>query len=184
MTTAPTQRPDQLIAGDTWRWTRDLADYPAGTWTLTYYFENKDGIYSKSATASGTTQSISIDAATTATYKPGRYRVFARATDGTTTETVASETGWLDILPDYTAAGNYDHRSWAGRVLDALKATYEGTASMDQLSMSVSGRSISRMSKAELRQEIEAFERRVQREADAEAISQGSPAKNRLLARG
>lgn len=184
MTTAPTIRPEQLIAGDTWRWTRDLADYPAGTWELTYYFENKDHVYSAAATASGTTQSVSIAAATTAGYAPGRYRVYARAIYGSLVESVASETGWLDVLPDFAAAGTKDHRSWNQRVLDALKATYEGTASSDQLSMSIAGRSLSRMSKADLREEIEAFERKVQRELDAEAINLGRPAKNRLLVRG
>ena len=184
MTTIPTVRPAQLVAGDTWRWTRDLADYPAGTWTLTYYFENKDKVISAAAAASGTTHSISVAGATTAGYPPGRYRVYARVTDGTIIETVPSETGWLDVLPDYAAAGVMDHRSWAQRTLDALRAAYEGRADTDQLSTSINGRAISRMSKRELREEIEALERRVQREIDAEAINQGQPAKNRLLVRG
>ncbi len=180
--TVPTQRPDQLTAGDTWRWTRELADYPAGTWTLTYYFENGDAVISAAASASGTTHSVTVTAATTAGYAPGRYRVFARVTDGTVTET--TEAGWLDVLPDYAAAGKLDHRGWARRVLDALQAAYEGGADSDQLAMTIGGRSISRMSKAELRAEIEAFERRVQRELDADAINNGKPARNRLLVRG
>lgn len=182
--TIPTKRPDQLAAGDTWRWTRDFADYPAGTWTLTYYLENRDGVVSFAATASGATHSVTVAAGTTAAYKPGRFRVYARVTNGSVVETVPDETGWLDVLPDYAAAGALDHRSWAQRVLDALKAAYEGRASEDQLAMSLGGRSISRMSKADLRTEIEAFERRVQRELDAEAINQGRPARNRLLVRG
>lgn len=182
--TIPTARPEQLVAGDTWRWTRDLADYPAGTWTLTYYFENKDAVYSAVASASGTTHSITVAAATTAAYKPGRYRAYARVTDGSVIETVVSETGWLDILPDFAAAGKMDHRSWAQRTLDALKAAYEGRADTDQLNTSIGGRSIGRMSKKELREEIEALERKVQRELDAEAINQGQPAGNRILVRG
>lgn len=184
MTTIPIARPAQLVAGDTWRWTRDLADYPAGTWTLTYYFENKDQVISALASASGTTHSVSVPAATTVGYKPGRYRVYARVTDGTIVETVSIETGWLDVLPNYGAAGVMDHRSWAQRSLDALRAAYEGRADTDQLSTSINGRAISRMSKKELREEIEAFERRVQRELDAEALNEGRPVKNRLLVRG
>ena len=184
MTTIPTARPEQLIAGDTWRWTRDLADYPAGTWTLTYYFENKDAVYSAAASASGSTHSIAVVAATTVSYKPGRYRVYARVTDGSIVETVPSETGWLDLLPNYGADGVLDHRSWAQRTLDALRAAYEGRADTDQLNTSIAGRSIGHMTKKELREEIEAFERKVQRELDAEAINQGRPAGNRILVRG
>lgn len=182
----PTARPDKLTAGDTWQWTRELADHPAGTWSLVYYLENKDATIAITATQDGssTRHAVLVAAATTVGYKPGRYRVFARATSAGVVHSVVEETGFIDVLPDYSLAGTMDHRSWAQRVLDALRAAYEGRADSDQLSTSVNGRAISRMTKKELREEIEAFERRVQREADAAAINEGQASGNRILVRG
>lgn len=150
MTDIAEQVPNELTAGDSWVWTRDLSDYPAGTWTLSYVFKNAESSFSATASASGTTHSISIAAATTAGYKAGRYKWFARVTYGSTTTTI--EDGWLDVLPDPSVAGQYDYRSWARRALDAIEATLEGRASSDQLAMSIAGRSISRIPLGELTQ--------------------------------
>jgi len=142
--------PSEFIAGDTWRWTRDFADYPAGTWTVTYYFENAAQTFNVAGVADGTSHDFTIAAATTADYKAGRYFWSARATDGSVVETITDENGWLEVKTDPAAAGTRDRRSWARRVLDALEATLEGRASTDQMSMSLAGRSISRMSPSEL----------------------------------
>lgn len=142
MSDIPENVPAELIAGDTWRWTRDLSDFPAGTWTLTYYFENKDGVFPVVASASGTTHSVTIAAGTSATYKAGRYRWRARAVGGGITETV--EDGWLDVLIDPAAAGKADVRSWSRRTLDALEAFLEGNATTAQQSMTIQGRALSR----------------------------------------
>lgn len=150
MVTIATSVPTELIAGDTWRWVRDLADYPAGTWTLTYYFENKDGSFSAVATADGSTHSVTVAAATTAAYKSGRYRWRARAVSSGIAETV--EAGWLDVRIDPAATGNQDVRSWARRTLEAIEAFLEGNATTAQASLSIAGRSISRWSLPELRQ--------------------------------
>ena len=39
----PENEPDTLRAGDTWKWTRTLADYPASAWTLKYRFKSAAG---------------------------------------------------------------------------------------------------------------------------------------------
>lgn len=140
--------PTTIHAGDTWEWTRTEAEYPAGTWSLTYHLRNASAAYNVTATADGTTHSVSVPAATTATYKPGRYDWIARVTDGTDTFTV--DTGSLTILPNLGATGAQDGRSYERRVLDAIEAVLEGRASHDQASYSIGNRSLSRMSIAEL----------------------------------
>jgi len=144
----PEQVPPQFVAGDLWQWTREFPDYPAGTWTLTYYFENKDQAFSAAGSASGTTHSFSIAAATTAGYKPGRYKYRARAVNGSSIYTV--DEGYAEVTRDPAAVGFSDTRSWARRTLEALEATLEGKASGDQLSMSIAGRSIARLQPKEL----------------------------------
>lgn len=146
----PTKVPAEFIAGDTWRWTRDLADYPAGTWTATAYFENKDGVFQIAGITDGTAHSFTIAAATTTTYKPGRYGWRLRVTDGTTTTTV--ESGTVEVLVDPAKAGKTDTRSWARRTLEAIEAFLEGNATTAQQSVTIQGRSIGRWSLAELTQ--------------------------------
>jgi hypothetical protein len=142
--------PKNLVAGDTWRWLRSFSDYPAPTWTVTYYFENSTKAFSVDATASGADHSVTIAAATSAQYPPGRYRWAARAASGGVAETIEGEFGWLEVAPNPAASGTRDHRSWARRTLDALEATLEGKATSDQLAMSINGRSISRIPLPEL----------------------------------
>jgi hypothetical protein len=144
------QVPTSVISGDTWRFTLEFADYPAPTWDLTFYAENKDSTFSQAAVDSGSNHAFVIDAANTALIKDGKYKWMIRATDGAIVETISS--GWIDVVVNPAAAGNKDRRSWARRTLDALEATLEGRASSDQIAMSVGGRSISRMSLAELRE--------------------------------
>jgi hypothetical protein len=140
--------PSQLIAGDLWQWTRELSDYPAGTWTLTYYFSNKDQSFSVAGTPAGVVHGFSIAAATTAGYKAGRYKYSGRVVNGASSFTI--EEGWLEVAANPAASGNRDVRSFARRTLDAIEATLEGRATSDQLAMSVNGRSISRIPLEEL----------------------------------
>lgn len=140
--------PSELIVGDSWVWTESLSDYPASTWTLTFYFVNADDTFSVVASASDDDYAISVTPATTAALTAGRYRWTARVTDGTDVYTV--EQGWSDVKADPTAA--QDARSQARITLDAVEATLQGRATSDQLSMSINGRSISRISISELRQ--------------------------------
>jgi hypothetical protein len=141
--------PDELIAGDTWRWTRDLGDYPSASWTVTTYFENATNSFSATGSPSGTAHAFTVASATTAVLLPGRYRWTVRAVGGGISETV--ESGWLTIQVDPAAAGNADPRGYARQLLDALEATLLGRATSDQLSMAINGRSLSRIPLNELR---------------------------------
>jgi len=122
--TIPTTEPPVARAGDTWAWTRDLADYPSSVWTLTYTLWTATAAYSVTAAASGDTHSISVPPATTAAYAAGRYEWVARVSDGTDTFTVGA--GSIQILPAVGAA--MDTRSHARRMLDAINAMLEGRA--------------------------------------------------------
>lgn len=149
--TVPTAVPSRLIAGDTWQWTLDLADYPAGTWTAIAYFEKAGSSFNVTATPSGTTHSFTIAAATTANYAAGRYAWRVRVTNGSVTTTIEPG-GHLEVEINPALGGGRDTRSWAQRTLEAVEAFLEGNASTAQASMSVGGRSLSRWSLSELNQ--------------------------------
>jgi hypothetical protein len=142
--------PKQLVAGDTWRWTRSFDDYPAPTWTVTYYFENKAKQFSSAATADGTSQAVSIGATTSAGYPAGNYRWYARAVSGVIEETIADENGYLEVLPNPATVGARDLRTFAQRALEAVESAIEGKASSAQLSFSIGTRTVASYTIAEL----------------------------------
>jgi len=132
-TTIPTTEPTAARAGDTWRWSRSLPDYPASTWTLTYTLINASGKVTVAATADGDTHAVSVPPATTAAYAAGRYDWVAHVSDGTDRYQVGA--GSINVLPDLSAASTYDGRSHARKMLDAIDAMLEGRATSDQLDL-------------------------------------------------
>src|SRR5689334_14971861 len=137
MPDVPSTLPTELIAGNTWIWDRDYADYPQTTWSATAYFEKAGKTFNVAATANGTAQRFTIAAATTAGYPSGRYRLRIRVTDGSSV--YIAESGWVDVQIDPAAAGTADPRSWARQTLDAIEAFLLGNASTAQAAMSING---------------------------------------------
>jgi len=148
----PTQEPDLLVVGDRWTWRRpDLAaTYDPADYALTYeYHEDSGGggSHKFAITATETTDDyiIEIPSATTAAYTNGDYHWYAFITRTSDSERIAVDDGYAKIEIDFTDT-NADHRSHAKKVLDAIEATIEGRASQDQMSYSIAGRSLARMS--------------------------------------
>jgi hypothetical protein len=112
----PTNEPAELRAGDTWAWTKTLADYPASTpWTLKYRFKNAAGGFEITATASGDGYAVSVAAATTAGYAAGAYSWMAWV-EGGASEKYTVDVGTVTINPDYrsgTATAAFDDLSHA-----------------------------------------------------------------------
>ena len=123
-----------LRAGDTWQWRReDLSDYPASTWTLTYYFRNASNYFNVVASADGDAHAIEVAAATTAAFVAGRYYWYAMVTDGT--DRFGVDEGVVQLGADVSAAAVYDGRSWSRRMLDYVEAALENRATEDQLDL-------------------------------------------------
>jgi hypothetical protein len=169
--------PSNLVAGDTWEWTHDLSDYPAGTWTLTYYLTKAGVSVPVVATADGTTHEVSVPAATTATYGAGSYRWTARVTSGSDAFTV--EDGWVAVAAN-PATSTADPRSDARQMLDAITCFLKGNASTAQASMTINGRSISRWPLAELTQWRDKLRGEVRAEEQGESAGLGRDIKVRF----
>lgn len=125
----PTIEPAELRAGDTWKWTKSLADYPASTpWTLKYRFKSAAGGFEITASASGDDFSVNHAASSTAAYAAGTYDWVAWV-EGGASEKYTVGTGVVEVLPDLrtgTATAALDVRSHARKVLDAIEAWIEG----------------------------------------------------------
>lgn len=127
MTDIPDNEPAQLRVGDTWKWTRTLDDYPAGTWTLKYRFKNAAGGFEVVASSVGTTHSVTVTASTTAAYNAGDY-TWQAWVEGGSSEKYTVESGNVTLLADYRAAAAnvaLDDRSHAQKVVDAIEAWIE-----------------------------------------------------------
>lgn len=179
----PTSEPTELRAGDTWTWTKTLADYPASTpWTLKYRFKNAAGGFEIVASASGDGYSVSVAAATTAAYAAGAYSWMAWV-EGGSSEKYTVDSGTLTIDPDYrsgTSTTAYDGRSHAQTVLDAIEAVIEGRASKDQEEYEIAGRRLKRTAIPTLLKMRQHYKAEVAAEAAREAIANGTGTGRRI----
>jgi hypothetical protein len=149
--TVPTNEPQAARAGITWQWTRQLTDYPASTWALTYWFKQLAAAgakFSIVATASGDDHSVSVAAATTGAYTAGDYSWVAVVSSGS--EAFEVDSGTLDLQPKYSVDAALDDRSHARKVLTAIEAVIESRATKDQEEYTINNRSLKRTPLAEL----------------------------------
>lgn len=171
MTDISTTEPIQFTAGDTVRWCKFLEDYLAGDgWVVTYALRGAS-VIDLTAAASGDDHLITITAAESAEFAAGNYWWQSYATKAG--ERFQVDTGNLTIKENLAAATTFDGRSHVKKVLDALEATIAGKASRDQLSYSIAGRSLSRMSAEDVITWRDKYRAEYQQEVKAEKIRKG-----------
>ena len=148
----PKQEPDVLVVGDRWVWRRPdlVADYPTADYALTYEFHLDTGgggsnKFTITATETSTDYIVEIASATTASYTAGEYNWYAFITRSSDSQRLSVDEGRTKVEINF-ANTNADSRTNSKKVLDAIEATIEGRASQDQMSYSIAGRSLSRMS--------------------------------------
>ena len=147
----PTQEPDTLVVGDRWVWRRDdlVSDYPIADYALEYRFtEDSTGntnAFTIAATEADSTYLVEITSAVTANLVAGDYQWAAFIIRSSDSQRVVVDQGRTEILPNLQNT-TADLRSHAKKVLDAIEAVLENRASQDQMSYSIAGRSLSRMS--------------------------------------
>lgn len=176
----PTKEPTELVAGNTWRWDRDFADFPAGTWTLEYRLKNATAslsINGAQIVASGTTHQVTVPASTTSGYAAGRYQWQAYATSGG--ERYLAAAGELVVTPNLAAAGNYDGRSPARKMLDMIEAYLADANNLTAARYQIGGRSLDRWDRSKLIAERS----RLQFEVASEISAAGGPDRRRVLTR-
>ena len=175
----PTTEPTELRAGDTWKWTRSLSDYPASIWTLTYVLVQAAVQKSITASASGDDFSVSVAKATTAAYAEGLWSWVAQVANGTERYTVDS--GSINVLPDLaTKSTGYDARTHARIVLDAIEAVIENRASKDQERYMIAGRELWRTPIPMLLKLRQTYRAEVKAQALAEKIQSGTGVGGRI----
>ena len=149
----PSKEPTELQLGDFWAWKRiDLAtDYPSAAYALIYEFNLVDGSTASNFTLTATEANDEYIISTTSTtsYTAGNYNWIAYIQRSSDNARIKIGEGFTEIQQNY-ATTTSSVRSHAKVVLDAIEAVIENRATIDQSSMSIAGRSLSRMSVDEL----------------------------------
>jgi len=166
--------PATVVAGDTLSFADAAAwaAYPPGDWSLIFALRLEAGgpVQTFAALDVASAYKVTIPAATTAAFAPGRWvwsLVAEHDTDGTRATWAR---GGLDVTPDPLAATG-DTRSDAVRILAAITATIEGRVTKDADSYSIEGRSITRTPMADLLRLRNLYTRIVARERGARGLS-------------
>jgi hypothetical protein len=146
-----------ITAGTTVDIERYFSLYSSADYDSNLILINSSKKYTIAGTASGTGFVYTAAPEVTAEYTPGTYRydfeVYISEGEGDdeeVTERYIVESGYIDILPDMTAATKYDIRSHAKRTLDAIEAVIEGRATTDQQMYMIQGRQLVRTPIADL----------------------------------
>ena len=173
--------PKKLAAGDSLTITDNAGDYKASeSWIMHYTLSNDSNSYTMTSAADGDSHKFTILASVTALYVAGKYKWQAYVEKGAERFTLGR--GWIQILSDITA-GAVDTRHHVEKVLDSIEAMLEGKASVDQQSMSVAGRSISRFTPEELLIWRDKYKSELRGIKQAERIDQGLSSGNKILVR-
>jgi hypothetical protein len=183
--TTPTTEPGTLYTGDTWAWTRTLADYPASAgWTLKYTLINATHRINITGTADGDAHVISVAAATTAAYSAGSYtwQAFVEKSAERFTVGNGSVTVKLGLS---SGSGGSDQRTQAQEAMeDALAALASYTATSGMVSeYEIAGRRMKFRSLDEIRRLVNFWRREVQGEIDAERIRLGLGTSRKIYTR-
>lgn len=151
----PNEVPRELSAGSRWAWTRSdiTAAYPTATYTLRFRFSQLDSPFSDYTFTAGKVSSshvLEVSQAETSLAQ-GEYKWQAEVVRDSDSEEVIVDAGTVHVLPDL-ANNPGESSSWVYQVLTKIRATIEGTASKEDSSYSIGGRSLARRSIDELLQ--------------------------------
>jgi hypothetical protein len=149
----PTSEPNELQLGDFWAWKKtDLSDdYPTASYSLSYEFNLVDGSTAANFTLTATESNNEyiIETSSTTSYTAGEYNWVSYITRSSDSARIKLSEGFTEIQQNY-ATTTSSVRSHVKKVLDAIEAVIENRATMDQSSMSIAGRSLSRLTVDEL----------------------------------
>ena len=173
MTTTPTTEPARIIAGDTSKWLKTLADYPASAgWALVYTLINATAKITITATAQGDDHLATASAATTGAWVAGTYTWRAQVSKAGEVYTVG--TGQIVVEPSFGVA-TLDSRTPSKVMLDAVEAVMLKTASSNVQEYEIAGRRLKHYSMGELLKLRDTLRGEVAREQAITAAANAAP---------
>lgn len=183
MPTIPDIEPTSVVSGDTIKFTKSLADYPATLWDLIYEFRGKSQ-HTVICGKSGDAHTFSVPKTDSANWNPGEYWWQAHAIRISDGERYTVVKGRLVIEPNLADADVVaDYRSHVKKVLDAIEATIEGNATKDQLAYTIAGRTLQRVPPNDLKAFRDSYKLEYEQELAKEKDARGETSGRRVLVR-
>ena len=174
---APIIEPTQIVAGDfvQW-WQKELAsDYPTDTYSLKYVArttENGGGEIEITATETGGYYLVQVASTVTADWNFGTYQWQKEIIRTSDSARIVISRGQFTVISSMTDANEY--RSHAQIMLSKIESLLQGKADADVMSYSVAGRSLTKMSFAELIAARDLYKAEVRKEQAAAGIKGAS----------
>lgn len=181
MASIPTSEPTTVNPGDTVRWTKTLADYPASAgWALSYILLNASSKITITATASGDDHVVNVAAATSASWTAGDYAWRAQVALAGDVFTVGE--GRITVAPSF-AATTLDTRSSVRKALEAVEAYLSDPSNLTAAKYQIAGRSLDRFPLPDLWKHRDRLRFEVAREDAATRAAAGLPDTRRVFVR-
>jgi hypothetical protein len=176
-----TTEPSALIAGDTAKWLKTLADHlPADGWVLSYTLINGTAKITFAATTSGADYLVNVPAATTAAWAAGSYSWRSQVTNAGEVYTVGS--GTITVQPSF-GASTLDNRSFARVALANIEAYLQNANNLTAASYEIAGRKLQRIGVPDLLALRDRYKAEVAREDAASNSAAGLPDRRRVMVR-
>jgi hypothetical protein len=175
-----TQEPAFFTAGETVTWEKCFDDYsPRDGWRLQYFLNGGAGKIELKAKTKDDYFEVKLGSNQTARFAPRVYWWQASVHKGSKSYIVGE--GSIEVKPNLALIDSFDGRPHVKRVLDSLEATILGKASRDQLSYSIAGRSLSRLSPSELLEWRDVYKAEYNRMLRAEGLLRDQTIKVRFV---
>ena len=167
-TDIPKKEPIQIFKGETVVWKRtDIGvDYDPSSHSMVWEASletNGSTRFSATVTESGTEYTFTLDNSNTAGYTAGDYFWVLKVLQTSDSETLVIDSGKITVKDNFFATTG-DTRSHPKVMLDKIESILEGRADADVSSYSIQGRSLSKISIAELLQWRDYYKAEYQKE--------------------
>jgi hypothetical protein len=176
---APEGEPLEIVVGDFVQWKRSdlVQDYPLASYSAQYVARITGGGNTEvliSATETGGTYLFTATSATTSNFEPGYYHWQLEVIQTSSGNRVVVDRGEFTALADLDVNGA-DPRSHAQIMIDKIESILQGKADSDVGSYSIAGRSLTKMSFAELMTARDQYKAEFQQEVVKDRARRGKP---------
>jgi hypothetical protein len=176
---APEGEPLEIVVGDFIQWKRSdlVQDYPLASYSAQYVARITGGGNTEvtiPATETGNTYLFTASSSTTSGFEPGYYHWQLEVIQTSSGNRVVVDRGEFTALADLDVNGA-DPRSHAQIMIDKIESILQGKADSDVGSYSIAGRSLTKMSFAELMTARDQYKAEFQQEVVKDRARRGKP---------
>lgn len=174
---APEGEPLEVVVGDFLQWKRSdlVQDYPLASYSAQYVARITGGGSSEvilPATETGGTYLFTVSSATSAGFEAGLYHWQLEVIQTSTTNRIVVDRGEFTAIVDLDVNGS-DPRSHAQIMIGKIESILQGKADSDVGSYSIAGRSLTKMSFAELMDARDLYKAEFNQEVIKDRIRRG-----------